>query len=1712
MPLFGPSKAARSHPKTEAEVRPSLAHALVSLEKRYVFDAALASELTDLASSKTVDVDDTSTHHALGASLLEAALPVSTAPVETHVDTTAVDTSALEASGHAVYFIDGNVEQKDVLIAGLPAGADIVILDTARDGVAQIADAMALRSGVDQVHIFAHGSEGTLSLGSTVLDAATMNGLYGSTLAGIGSHLTEDADILVYGCDFAEGTDGQLAVDLLASLTGADVAASTDLTGASARGGDWTLEYATGSIEAQSLAFEGFDATLEVAAISATGAPSTNGLHSVGASATWSNVSTVGGQPVDIRATVIAADAGATITFGTTGDDLRMELENGTATVQWELFLAGTSTAVSADINFQITDLDGPNIEYVSASTGYTVDAATHLSISNAGPVVTAAGTQNQNSEPASMIRFSWTGVSSMTVDYTATSGNDIRIFNHDGDLDLAFANPVTVAPPALDLDTGTAGVNYATTFTENGAAVSVTDPTVDITNSTNVTGATITLTNAQTADTLSLGSLPGGISGSVDTSVPGQITVTLSGTATAAAYETALHGITFSNSSDTPNTTQRIVQFQLQNTIYSSTTSTTTINVVPVNDGPVANDDAFSTTVGTPVAGSVTGNDSDPEGDTLTYTLTTGPSHGSVTVNANGSFNYTPTGGWAGTDTFTYTANDGNGGTDTAVVTIVVQGPPVAVDDTFSTPYATPLSGSVAGNDSDPNGDTLTYTLGTGPSHGSVAVNANGTFSYTPTGGYSGTDSFTYSVSDGHGGTATATATITIGNGAPVAVDDTFSTAYATPLSGTVATNDSDPNGDTLTYTLGTGPSHGSVTLNANGSFSYTPTGGYSGADSFTYSISDGHGGTASATATITIGNAPPVAGNDSFTTAYATPLSGTVATNDSDPNGDTLTYALATGPSHGSVTVNANGSFSYTPTGGYSGADSFTYTVNDGNGGTATATASITIGNGGPIAVDDTFSTGFGTPLSGTVATNDSDPNGDTLTYALATGPSHGSVTVNANGSFSYTPTGGYSGADSFTYTVNDGNGGTATATASITVGNAPPVAVADSFTTAYGTPLSGTVATNDSDPNGDTLTFALATGPSHGSVTVNANGSFSYTPTGGYSGADSFTYTVDDGHGGTASATASITIANAPPVAGNDTFSTGFGTPLSATVATNDSDPNGDTLTYALATGPSHGSVTLNADGTFSYTPAGGYSGADSFTYTVNDGHGGTATATASITIANAPPVAGNDTFSTAYTTWLNASVAGNDSDPNGDPLTYALVTGPSHGFFTLNANGTFDYTPYSNFSGTDGFTYTVDDGHGGTATATATITVGNGAPVAQSDAFTTAYATALNGTVAGNDSDPNGDPLTYTLVTAPPNGSLTLNADGTFAYTPAGGYSGTETFTYSINDGHGGTSSAIATITVNARPNAAPIAVDDSAATSGGTAVTGTVASNDSDPDGDALTWTLNSGAAHGTVSVAADGRFTYTPTTGFVGSDTFTYRVTDTQGASATATVTVTVADRAPTTVSTVPTQNGIDLTAVSVNVAGYFTDPDGDTLGYTATGLPPGLSIDANTGAITGTLSNGASGATGTSDYAVRVTATDPHGATVTQTFTWRVTNVAPVAVADNFSTTGTTAVAGSVATNDTDADGDALTFRLTGQTAHGTVVFNPDGSFSYTAQTLFSGVDTFTYSVTDANGGTSTATASIRVAAPTVLPTSLRCITTFGNLSQLRALLRALG
>ena len=692
---------------------------------------------------------------------------------------------------------------------------------------------------------------------------------------------------------------------------------------------------------------------------------------------------------------------------------------------------------------------------------------------------------------------------------------------------------------------------------------------------------------------------------------------------------------------------------------------------------------------------------------------------------------------------------------------------------------------------------------------------------------------------------TDAASLTVTPVNDAPLALNNSYSTFLSLPIgvgAPGVLSNDSDPDGDPLSAELVSGPSVGSLTLNPDGSFTYTPPLLYLGPDSFTYRAFDGVDYSNVATVNINVGagNNAPSAADDTYNinedVTLALPAVGVLA-NDSDPDGDTLAAVLDSGPANGILTLSANGSLTYTPNAHFNGLDSFTYHVTDGSLTSASATVTINVisVNDAPTSANESYSVAedgvLNIPAAGVLA-NDNDVEGGPLAALLVAGPANGGLTLNADGSFSYTPNTDFNGIDSFTYRAGDGTATSNLATVSITVNpsNDAPIAQPESYVVSedglLNVPAAG-VLLNDIDVDGNSLTAVVAAGPANGSLLLNADGSFTYAPNTDFNGVDSFSYRANDGTTNSNLATVTITVnaVNDLPVAQPDGYSMAEDGALNvpaAGVLANDNDLDADPLTALLVAGPVNGGLTLNADGSFSYTPNADFSGIDSFTYRASDGTAVFNLATVSITVnpANNAPIAQPESYVVSEDGLLSVPAAGvllNDSDVDGNSLTAVLAAGPANGSLLFNADGSFTYTPNADFNGVDSFSYRANDGTTNSNLATVTITINavNDLPAAQPDSYGMAEDGALNIPAAGvlaNDADIDGNPLTALLVGGPANGSLTLNADGSFTYTPNADFNGIDNFTYRAQDGAAGSNPATVAITVSA-VNDAPFAVTD-----------------------------------------------------------------------------------------------------------------------------------------------------------------------------------------------------------------------------------------------------------------------------------------------------------
>ena len=347
-------------------------------------------------------------------------------------------------------------------------------------------------------------------------------------------------------------------------------------------------------------------------------------------------------------------------------------------------------------------------------------------------------------------------------------------------------------------------------------------------------------------------------------------------------------------------------------------------VTVLPVNDPPLAVDDAAETVEGTAVFIDVLANDSDPNGDTLTVVEVSAPVHGTA-VAAAGTGEYTPGPDFHGTDRLTYVVGDGSGLTARAAVEVTVlpvNDPPLAVDDAAETVEGTAVFIDVLANDSDPNGDTLTVVEVSAPAHGTAVVAAAGTVEYTSGPDFHGTDRLTYVVGDGSGLTARAAVEVTVlpVNDPPLAGDDAADTPEDTSVTIAVLANDSDPDGDTLTVVEVSAPVHGTaavVAAAAAGTVEYTPGPDFHGTDRLTYVVGDGSGLTARAAVEVTVlpVNDPPLAGDDAADTPEDTSVTIAVLRNDSDGDGDALALVEASAPAHGSARLTDAGAVEYTP-----------------------------------------------------------------------------------------------------------------------------------------------------------------------------------------------------------------------------------------------------------------------------------------------------------------------------------------------------------------------------------------------------------------------------------------------------------------------------------------------------------------------------------------------------------------------------------------------------------------------------------------------------------------------------------------------------------------------------------------------------------------------------------------------------------------------------
>jgi hypothetical protein len=892
-------------------------------------------------------------------------------------------------------------------------------------------------------------------------------------------------------------------------------------------------------------------------------------------------------------------------------------------------------------------------------------------------------------------------------------------------------------------------------------------------------------------------------------------------------------------------------------------------------NRAPLAQPDYGTVVNGKSVVISPLPNDADIDaGNTFTVTGVYGFTGGSATFSGSTityTANITPT--VPRTEKFNYIITDNNGAKDTAVVYVTItNAPPSANSDVASTNSGTMVSIAVTTNDNDPEGGSLTApAITTAPKNGSATVVGNN-IQYAPGPGFTGKDTLVYQLCETAPGSCspavfcdTALVVITVLNRVPVAINDskTILPCYSNTIN--LIGNDTDPEGGALTVTnlSALSPVTTNTLVNNNdGTVTFNPGMGITGVFTFTYTVTDnGVSPQVSAPATVTITvqnpiNTAPVAVNDAESTNMDQKLYYSVRDNDTDPENNPLTIPTITvAPLHGTAVVNpVNGQVEYTPNPGYYGTDVLTYRICDipilivatcSSGPDLCATATLTITVDAPntvIAINDENSTWINTPVSGGTLGNDFDPQGDNpiafngfiiggISYTSGTiaisgvdmngvpVPNAGTITINANGTYTFTPALNFTGVVNVPYSIRDNNINTAVDTANlrITVNPLPGVANSviannDENRVFGGATISSTLFANDRDPqtnpftvtgymydtNGDgtpdgtgTIGSAVTVGgvtssgapvSNAGSLTINSNGTYTFTPAPDFTGSIDVPYTICDNVVPPACATAILHIdvlvdangpLNDPPQPGDDFAYTNINTPVTSTFITNDGDPNNDPVSLngmtintggpatpigAPVTTAKGGTVQYFANGTFTYTPPNGYVGPDSVEYTICD-----VTAVAPQPLCNKAflhlLVGVNNTtdaINDETSTWQDVNVSGNvlsnDFDAEGHTQTFgtflaqgatpgapistgAMLSGVNKsggavanaGTITFAADGSYTFDPDPAFTGTVTVPYRLCDNGNQSKCDTAFLTI-------TIDPLPT---TGLNSVIANND---------------------------------------------------------------------------------------------------------------------------------------------------------------------------------------------------------------------------------------------------------------------------------------------------------------------------------------------------------------------------------------
>ncbi|EML0898342.1 tandem-95 repeat protein [Vibrio parahaemolyticus] len=1125
-------------------------------------------------------------------------------------------------------------------------------------------------------------------------------------------------------------------------------------------------------------------------------------------------------------------------------------------------------------------------------------------------------------------------------------------------------------------------------------------------------------------------------------------------------------------------------------------------LDILPINDAPNAKNDVITTEEDTAVTIDVLVNDSDVEGDVLSIQSASVPSEqGSVGI-VDGKLVFTPAENFNGEATITYIVTDGDL-TDEANVTVTVtpvNDSPVAVDDTVSTQEDTVVTIDVLPNDSDVDGDKLSIQSASVPeAQGKVEI-VEGKLVFTPAENFNGDAEITYTVTDGQlTDEAKVTVTVNPVNDAPIikvdAVESITEDAVNTDtVVATLTVRDTDTPEDQLTVSLENNSNGYFVLVGNEVKLTQAGVAAVNNDElnlkdlTISASVSDGVNPTANDSDSLVVNrvnDAPTVENaiaDQELSEDFAT---YTIDLNDAFKDSDSALNFSVSGNSNVLVSIE-NGIATISPTADWNGSETLTFTATDPSGESISQTVNFTVA---PVAdiVADKATVVEDTPTIIKVLGNDTfEGDGKVVSLDTNNGPANGTVSVNPDGSVTYTPNDNYVGKDTFTYVVTSGGvSESTTVNVDVTPVNDAPVAKDDTAITDEDTPVTIDVLPNDTDIDGDKLSIQSATVPeAQGKVEI-VDGKLVFTPAENFNGPAEITYTVTDGQlTDEAKVTVTVNPVNDAPTIKVDAVESITEDAVStdtvvATLTVRDTDTPEDQLTVSLENNSNGYFVLVGNEVKLTQAGVDAVNNDElnlkdlTISASVSDGVNPTANDSDSLIVnrVNDAPTVENaiadqelsEDFAT-YTIDLNDAFKDSDSALN------FSVFGNSNVLVSIE-NGIATISPTADWNGSETLTFTATEPSGESISQTVNFTV---APVADivADKATVVEDTPTIIKVLGNDTfEGDGKVVSLDINNGPANGTVSVNPDGSVTYTPNDNYHGEDTFTYIVTSGDVSEST---TVEVNVTPaNDAPVAKDDIATTQEDTAVTIDVLPNDTDVDGDKLSIeSVSVPKEQGTVEVV-DGKLVFTPAENFNGDAEITYTVTD--GAltdQATVKVTVNAVNDTPVVESNIADQTlAEDFTPYTIDLNTAFSDVDNVDGELT-------FSVSGNSN-IQVAIVNGIATITPTADWngseTLTFTATDPSGESVSQRVDFTVTPVADI-VTDKATVVEDTPTIIKVLGNDTfEDDGKVVSLDINNGPANGTVSVNPDGSVTYTPNDNYVGKDTFTYIVT--SGGVSEST-----------------------------------